>query len=99
MTSCEVMVNFTGMPMGTWSSLISRGPSECCRCHIHCLPMTKISVEASGGRPLRTYRLEAQTNSTTQMSEGIIVQVNSRAMGVGVAVPDSPGALRRYFSM
>ena len=39
--------------------------------------MTKISVEAAGGRALRTYRLEDQTNRTTQMSDGMIVQVSS----------------------
>ena len=47
------MVNFTGTPTGTCSSLISRGPSGCCKCHIHCLPTTKISTEL-GGRMICT---------------------------------------------
>src|SRR6202050_1671038 len=99
MTSSEVMVNSTGTPRGTCSSLISRTPSGCWMCHIHCLPITKISVDADGGREFSKYKLEAQRNSPTQIRVGIIVQVRSSARLSSVSGGRSFSARRRYFTM
>ncbi len=68
-------------------------------CHIHCLPTTKISVAASGGREFSKYRLEAHTKITTVISVGMIVQVNSSARCVLVSAGISSGERRRYLIM
>src|ERR1700691_6108653 len=99
MTSSEVMVSFTGTPTGTCSSLISRTPSGCWMCHIHCLPITKISVEADGGREFSKYKLEAQRNSPTHIRVGMIVQANSNGRFSAVSPGISLSARLRYFTM
>src|SRR5579863_5606873 len=96
MTSSEVIVCFTGTPMGTCSSLISRGPSGCWRCHIHCFPTTKISMEALGGREFAKYRLELHTNITAQSAVGNSVQVSSSERCVSVCGGRSSSERRRY---
>src|ERR1017187_3141611 len=62
-TSSEVIVSLMGWLTGTCSSLISSTPSGCCNFHIHCLPTTKISVEALGGREFRMNRLVPHKNT------------------------------------
>src|SRR5271155_4083994 len=93
------MVSFTGTPTGTCNSLISRTPSGCWMCHIHCLQITKISVEADGGSEFSKYKLEAQRNIPTQIRVGIIVQVSSSARLSSVSGGRSFSARRRYFTM
>src|SRR6202044_175984 len=99
MTSSEVIVNSTGTPTGTCSSLISRTPSGCWMCHIHCLPITKISVEADGGREFSKYKLEAQRKRPAQISVGMIVQANSNGRFSAVSPGISLSARLRYFTM
>src|SRR5579864_7134137 len=96
MTSSEVIVSSIGTPTGTCSSLISCGPSVCCSFHIHCLPTTKISCDASGGRELRKYKLEDQKKSTAQMAVGTTVHVISSAAEVSIAGGISLSKRRRY---
>src|ERR1700722_1404832 len=99
MTSSDVIVSLTGTPNGTCSSLISRGPSGCCRCHIHCLPTTNISIEALGGRELLMYRLLDHMKIPAQISAGMTNQVTSRIAGGGMSLGLSPGLRRRYLIM
>src|SRR5579863_9570099 len=96
MTSSEVIVSFTGTPMGTCSSLISRGPSGCWRCHIHCFPTTKISMEALGGREFAKYKLELHTKMIAHSPVGTRVQVNSSERCVFVSAGCSFSERRRY---
>src|SRR5437867_2584563 len=83
MTSWLVMRSLTGRPRGTCSSLISRRPWGCWVFHIHCLPMTYISIASLGGRETRTYTADAQPNITRVMTNGTMVQVSSSALFVG----------------
>src|ERR1700679_37284 len=99
MTASEVMVSLTGTPTGTCISLISRTPSGCWMCHIHCLPTTNISTEDSGGREFRTYSTEAHTKITNVISVGTIVQVSSSDRCVLVSAGISSGDRRRNFTM
>src|ERR1700677_2299098 len=99
MTSSEVMVNSTGTPRGTCSSLISRTPSGCWMCHIHCLPITKISVEAEGGREFSKYKLEAHRNKPTHIRVGMMVQANSSGRFSSVSGGISLSACLRYLTM
>src|ERR1700693_4276316 len=99
MTSSEVMVNTPGTPTGTCSSLISRTPSRCWMCHIHCLPITKISVEAEGGREFSKYKLEAQRNKPAQMNVGMMVHANSSGRFSSVSRGISLSVRLRYFTM
>ena len=71
------MVSFTGRPSGTCSSLISRCPSGCSTFHIHCLPVTKISIEPLGGSAFRKYSVELHTKITATISVGIAVHSTS----------------------
>src|ERR1700728_309840 len=99
MTSSDVIVNLTGTPTGTCSSLISRTPSGCWMCHIHCLPITKISVEAEGGREFSKYKLEAQRNRPAQIRAGMMVQASSSGRFSSVSGGTSLSACLRYFTM
>src|SRR5277367_4021276 len=93
------MVNFTGTPTGTCNSLISRTPSGCCKCHIHCFPTTKISVEASGGRAFRIYRLADQKNNPKLISVGIALQRISSGVFFSICGGTSSSDCRRYLTM
>src|SRR5580700_618890 len=93
------MVMLIGVFTGTCSSLISRTPSGCWMCHIHCLPTTKISVAASGGREFSKYKLEPQIKMNTVISVGTIVQVSSRPRCSPVSGGTSSGERRRYLIM
>src|SRR6201987_1082363 len=93
------MVMLIGVFTGTCSSLISRTPSGCWICHIHCLPTTNISVAASGGLEFSKYKLEPQIKMNTVSRVGTMVQVSSRPRCSPVSAGISSGERRRYLIM
>src|SRR5690348_8585734 len=77
MTSWEVIVSLIGTPSGIWSELISRLPFVCSMCHIHCFPITKISVAFGGGCEFLTKISAPQKYMMTTRIMGMTVHVTS----------------------
>ncbi len=101
MTSSEVIRSFTGLPSGTWSSLISRFPSGCWIFHIHCLPTTVYCTAFAGGLFCAKKTFAPQTKRLIRRRSGMPDQPSSRTSFVFSSVTSVPicaGLRRRYFT-
>ena len=95
-TSWLVITSFTGWLIGTCRASISRWPSGCWTFHIHCLPMTLISIALLGAWACPMKMMAPQANITISRKNGTTAQLISIQMGACTICPVSSSLLRRY---